>query len=308
MAAINLPFAASATKRAPNADELANGFPCGDADKQLFDWLEWWLTGQIATAITEGGLTVDSALLPRLAQAIQSGKSTYAVATGTANAWVVAPSLAVPAYAAGRVLNVIAPATNTSTTVNADISGLGNRRVKKSDGSDPAVGDLVAGRVYATIDDGTNIRILTPLPSDAVAAVAAAAPVGGNWIWSQNLANNVITTLTGSAYGGEGAANLGDSTFSGGILTFGAQTAGLWLISFSGVSVSATTDLFLSNIFNNSGSLGAATAQTSQSAPSGTAITVKRFVAGDNMRFTARQIVGASQVISGRLNAVRLGA
>ncbi|WP_449376124.1 hypothetical protein [Bosea thiooxidans] len=36
---------------------------------------------------------------------------------------------------------------------------------------------------------------------------------------------------------------------------------------------------------------------------------VKRFVAGDNMRFTARQIVGASQVISGRLNAeLRLGA
>lgn len=231
MAAINLPFAASATKRAPNADELANGFPCGDADKQLFDWLEWWLTGQIATAITEGGLTVDSALLPRLAQAIQSGKSTYAVATGTANAWVVAPSLAVPAYAAGRVLSVIAPATNTSTTVNADISGLGSRRIKKSDGNDPAVGDLVAGRVYATIDDGTNIRILTPLPSEMA---AAGAPGAVDVIYTSSQVINIPIGIT-RAYlevrapgggGGYGNGSGGEGGGGGG----GGYSAGLFLI------------------------------------------------------------------------------
>jgi len=120
---------------------------------------------EILNAIAAGGLT-PAAALDQLALAIQSGKSTYAVATGAANAWTVAPSLAVPAYAAGRVLNIIAPATNTSTTVNANISTLGNRRVKKADGTDPAVGDLVSGKIYPTIDDGTNIRVLTTLPSD----------------------------------------------------------------------------------------------------------------------------------------------
>ena len=166
MTAINLPFAASVTRRAPTSDELAGGYGCGDADLDLFNWMAWWLTGQVAGAIDAAGLTVDDTILLRLAQAIQSGKSTYAVASGTANAWTIAPNLAVPAYAAGLSLRVMAPATNTSTTVNANISGLGNRRIKKADGSDPAVGDLVLGRVYVTIDDGTNIRIVTTLPSE----------------------------------------------------------------------------------------------------------------------------------------------
>ncbi|WP_377838691.1 hypothetical protein [Bosea sp. UC22_33] len=173
MATTNLPFAASATKRAPDADELANGYGCGDADLQLFDWLAWWLTGQLAGAIDAGGQTVDDTDLLRLAKVIQSGKSTYAAATGSANAWTVAPTLAVPAYAAGRVLNIIAPATNTSTTVNMNVSGLGNRRIKKADGTDPAIGDLISGRVYATIDDGTNIRVLTTLPSEFSLTLAA---------------------------------------------------------------------------------------------------------------------------------------
>lgn len=101
-----------------------------------------------------------------LPRQIQSGAYNYAVATGTANAWTVATALAVDAYAAGRVLNIIAPATNTSTTVNANISTLGNRRIKKRDGSDPAIGDIIGGAAYPSLDDGTNIRILTALPSE----------------------------------------------------------------------------------------------------------------------------------------------
>ncbi len=123
---------------------------------------------ELVALITAAGLTPTDAVLTQVAQAVQKGLN-YAVATGTANAWVVAPNLAVPAYAAGRVLNIIAPATNTSTTVNMNVSTLGNRRIKKSDGSDPAVGDLVSGKVYVTIDDGTNIRVLNFLPSDLAA-------------------------------------------------------------------------------------------------------------------------------------------
>jgi hypothetical protein len=134
---------------------------------------------EVLNAIVAGGLTPSGATLTQLAQAIQAGKSTYAVATGSANAWTVAPNLAVPAYAAGRVLNIIAPATNTSATVNMNVSGLGNRRIKKADGSDPAIGDLVSGRVYATIDDGTNIRVLTTLPSEFSLTLAASHGANG---------------------------------------------------------------------------------------------------------------------------------
>jgi hypothetical protein len=128
------------------------------------------LKAQLLTVFQESGISIDDADA-MLAYAIQSGGLNYALATGTANAWVVNPALALPAYAAGRVLWIRAPATNTNTAVNMDVSGLGNRRVKKADGSDPAITDIVSGRWYPTFDDGTSICIVTPLPSDARAAV-----------------------------------------------------------------------------------------------------------------------------------------
>lgn len=216
MANISLPFGASATRRAPSA-ELTSGYPCGPLDRDLDNWLEWWVTGQIAAAIDAGGLTVDDTILLRLAQAIQSGKSNYAVATGTANAWVVAPNLAVPAYAAGRVLNIVAPATNTSTTVNMNVSGLGDRRIKKADGTDPAIGDLVSGKVYATIDDGTNIRILSMLPSDII---GAASIVGRTQIFTAGGTFTVpagVTSVEVQVIGGGGAGGASGDGSAGGV-------------------------------------------------------------------------------------------
>jgi hypothetical protein len=170
MAAINLPFAASATRRAPDADELANGYGCGDADLQLFDWMGWWPTGQLARAMLAAGLTVDDTDLDRLARAIQKG-SNYAAASGGADAWAVTLPLAPLAYTAGLRVEVIPAGTNTSTSVTANINSLGPKPVKKRDGSDPAVGDIVGGVAYPAVYDGTNIRILSLLPSDVAALV-----------------------------------------------------------------------------------------------------------------------------------------
>lgn len=71
MASINLPFAASATRRAPTTDELANGYGCGDADLELFDWMGWWTTAEIAAVILAAGLSADSVDATRLLQALQ---------------------------------------------------------------------------------------------------------------------------------------------------------------------------------------------------------------------------------------------
>lgn len=137
-------------------------------------------------------------LVRDFARSVQAGKFAYVVATGTANAWTVAPTPALAAYAAGRPLNIIAPATNTSTTVDMNVSGLGNRRIKKRNGNDPAIGDLIAGEVYPTIDDGTSIRILTPLPSDMVAASRVAAvqafvaPSATNTVASSSTASKIV--------------------------------------------------------------------------------------------------------------------
>lgn len=178
------------------------------------------LRGVVRTAGSVPATNLDDLLL---AKAMASGHATYAVATGTANAWTVAPALAVPAYAAGRVLNIIAPATNTSTTVNADISTLGNRRIKKADGTDPRVGDLVSGTVYATIDDGTSIRILTPLPSDRLAQPYLGFHGDPLTLSIPNNAQTLVSGYTGITN------NLPGASHTGGVITIG--TTGFYQVT-----------------------------------------------------------------------------
>ena len=72
MADIDLPFAASATRRVPTVAELSGGFPCGEADRALFQWLHWWATGQVDGVITSAGLQSDDADLLRLWKALQA--------------------------------------------------------------------------------------------------------------------------------------------------------------------------------------------------------------------------------------------
>jgi hypothetical protein len=71
MAAINFPFAASGSRRVPTSDELANGYACGPLDKELDDFMRWWLSGQIDGVIEGAGLTTDDADLEQLLKAIR---------------------------------------------------------------------------------------------------------------------------------------------------------------------------------------------------------------------------------------------
>lgn len=176
---------------------------------------------EILNVIAAAGFTPSGANLKQLAYAIQKGMN-YAVATGTANAWVVGPSLAPLAYAAGLPFDIVAPATNTSTTVNANVSSLGNKRIKKADGSDPAVGDVISGVLYPTRYDGTNIRIMVPLPSDVAATIKAQKAVFN----VQSITNGTRATLTGP---GDGAT--WRTMFSGSYVKQSATSNILWSLS-----------------------------------------------------------------------------
>lgn len=232
-----------------------------------------------------------------LVKAILSGHGSFAVATGTANAWTVSPAVAVPAYAGGRVLNIFAPATNTSTTVNMNVSGLGNRRIKKSDGTDPAIGDLVNGRVYPTIDDGTNIRILSQLPSDVVAALSAAeSPPQLNFFELtttnvQTVGNATITVVTDLAVT---QSKPSDAAFSaGGVITFGPKSAGIWAFSqlYVPSQVGGTASVTQAYLQKNGLSYQNQTVSGSFCANSG----VVRVASGDTVRMAIYQNSGTNQ-------------
>lgn len=161
MTAINLPFAASATKRAPTTDELANGYGCGDADLELFDWLAWWQTGQIANAITKSGLAIDDTDLLRLAKAIRSQAMNYVgTVGGTANAITATldPAPAALADLIGVPLRLKIASSNTgAATFNPN--ALGATPLRKGNGDTLESGYLVAGEIVEVIYDGSQFRI-----------------------------------------------------------------------------------------------------------------------------------------------------
>lgn len=110
--------------------------------------------------------TIKAPSVDAMSEAMQAGRLTYAAAGGTANSWTIDPNRAISAYSTGRVLWIKPPATNTSAVVVASVCGLGDRLVKKADGSNPKPGDYNGKRWYPSFDDGANIRIISTLASD----------------------------------------------------------------------------------------------------------------------------------------------
>lgn len=166
MAVINFPFGASATRRAPDTDELANGFGCGPADKELFDYLAWWKTGQIAAAIGAGGLTVDDTDLNRLARAIQSGKSNFVTAAGTANALTVTLTPTLLAYVAGMPLRILTGAGANTGAMTLNVDGLGVKDILRIDGGALVKDDVPANSVLYVIYGGASWRVMRTVPSE----------------------------------------------------------------------------------------------------------------------------------------------
>jgi hypothetical protein len=83
----------------------------------------------------------------------------YAVDTGAANAYVIAPNPAITAYTVGQIFTFIAANTNTAaSTVN--INNIGAITIKKSATADLIAGDILAGAVIVIEYDGTNFQMI----------------------------------------------------------------------------------------------------------------------------------------------------
>lgn len=237
------------------------------------------------------------ALETAFVRTLQKQGWSFGATSGSANAWVVAPVPAVAAYISGRPLYLQAPATNTSTTVNANISTLGSRRIKKRDGSDPAIGDLVAGTWYLTIDDGTSIIVVSPLISDIVGAInAAPTPPTLNYFDlstqnTQTVTNAVVTVVNDFAVI---ASKPSDAVFSaGGLITIGPRTAGVWAFNqtYSPSQVGGVSSVTQAYIQKNGIAYNNQTVSGTFATNSGTI----RVAAGDILRMTIYQNSGTNQ-------------
>lgn len=145
--------------RAPLASELENGYPCGEADQQLFNWAAGWPVGNIWNMILQSGITPDTDKLLDLSRAVQSSKVKYTVAGGSANAITAALSPAPVSYNVGIEINVKINTANTGA-VTINLNGLGAVSVVDRVGSPLAAGDLTANEIVKMIYDGTRFRLL----------------------------------------------------------------------------------------------------------------------------------------------------
>ncbi len=94
-------------------------------------------------------------------------------ATGTANALTLTPPLAYLSYALGTAIAFKAASTNTSTTVTANISGLGAKNIKVSSALgklNPPIFSIVANNIYTLIYDGTDLVLMNPSVSSTLIA------------------------------------------------------------------------------------------------------------------------------------------
>lgn len=85
-------------------------------------------------------------------------ETSYQTDTGTANAYVVSPRIAVTAYTAGLQISFKAGNANTgASTLN--VSGLGTKSIVKNVSTALAAGDILANQIVTVVYDGTNFQI-----------------------------------------------------------------------------------------------------------------------------------------------------
>ena len=123
------------------------------------------------TLVADGTAKTDVATVNQIQS---NGPAFQATDTGTANAYVIALSPAVTAYAAGQAFTFKAGAAST-TASTLNVNGLGTKAIKKLHDQDIASGDIESGSIVTVVYDGTNFQATSQLASSA-----ATSPGGSN--------------------------------------------------------------------------------------------------------------------------------
>lgn len=148
---------------------------------------------------------------------------TWSNDTGTVNAYVATPAVALTAYHTGTHISMQATNTNTGpSTIN--VSGLGVKQIVRADGTALTAGDIVAGQVLDLTYDGVAFRLAMAFADISPAGVASKIALAGAITINGLLTVNANTVVSGSVTAGSFAAS---GNISGNVGTFtGIATPG----------------------------------------------------------------------------------
>jgi len=127
-----------------------------------------------STSASNAATSETNAAASAVTAAAAAATDVYVVSTGSANAYVLAPTNAITSYTAGNVYFMKANFANTGAcTVN--VSAVGAKNIKKFVGSgitDPVADDIESGGIYHLVYDGTQFLIVGLDNQDAVVTLA----------------------------------------------------------------------------------------------------------------------------------------
>jgi hypothetical protein len=114
------------------------------------------------TLVADGTAKTDAATVNQIQS---NGPAFQATDTGTANAYVIALSPAITAYAAGQEITFKAGAAST-TASTLNVNTLGTKALKKLHDQDIASGDIETGSIVTAVYDGTNFQVTSQLATE----------------------------------------------------------------------------------------------------------------------------------------------
>lgn len=145
--------------------------------------------GKKITGLGAGTAATDAANVGQL-QGTASGVND----TGAADAYVIAPTPAIAAYAAYQTFQFKSAHTNTGASTLA-VSGLAAKAIKHIDGTALLAGDIISGAIVTVTYDGTNFQLLSATGMRGTASTWTAAQA-----WTAAAQFGATTTMVAAAF------------------------------------------------------------------------------------------------------------
>jgi len=130
----------------------------------------------------------------------QDGGGIYVVTTGSADTYVASITPAITAYTAGQRFLININATNTgASTIN--FNAVGAASLVKAGAVAMEANELIAGRLYTIIYDGTNFQVINPTEKPVIVSGAHSTAFANEVpLDSQSLSKTTNGDITGTQY------------------------------------------------------------------------------------------------------------